>query len=363
MNNKAIWQELLKPQTLSIECAELLCTAALTNSDPWLISELWTRWDTLDADTQARLSTTEACIKAASSNPGLLSTPVMTTHPKRATIVASVGQQMIENIPQVSTTDSENNMARVLQAASDLGDDITSVNLLANCPALISNGRLSNSGRGPELMAKLICTLPADDLASPRLGTKVLTALSSMVKTAPTEGQRGAAAGMLSVIVQWDEMIELIYSDPEALSGAVLAAYSDPTAQMTKLMSRICAGEIEGGKVNKLLANRSTEVARLVLLGLPWNSSLPGLILDNDDRRKLDARKVTVAASELSGNLLAQEMFWALTDGWAGTVSELVDASQKLTADGTVARKADYTDTQAPTLPAEGHHPSLVGAA
>ena len=165
----------------------------------------------------------------------------------------------------------------------------------------------------------------------------------------------------MGVIVEWDELLELMYCRTDCIKTAVVGAWADPGARMKMLMARFFAdNQPRRDKIMTLINCKDKAVARLVTMELLWDMTVLGLSLDTDATRALDARKARVAAEALSGDLAAQELLWGLSEEWVGTVNELICASRQLTREGPVARKGDSCDKELIVLDEESFSADMV---
>jgi hypothetical protein len=325
MNNKAVWHAMLRENRLSEPEAELLCTAALSCRDSWLLESLWKRWDTLGEGTQDRLSTAEACIMAATLMPGLLERPVMANHTELAVIAAAVADNVVRDVDHFAN--GETRLGCVLKTCLELGDDDSCVTLLLARPRLMVGKRFLGHDSAMRVLAKLICGLEMGGLSKAATGGSVLACLEALEAKGSDE-QRGGAEGLMAFVAIDEGVAALLAEHPDYLNAALVRAWADPAKQVAALIGRIFDSDKQvAGKVVKLLDCNDKEVARLVLPG------------DSDEFKALVGRKAGVVANELQGDMAAQELFWALAAEWVGSVAELIEAARKLTSEGEVVHR------------------------
>jgi hypothetical protein len=334
---------MLSSTSLDPASAELLCTAALTTQDNWLLGELWKRWEQLGASTRERLVSVDACVLAVGHDFSLLDSPAISGHEELGLIVSRVARRLSEQVGTTRTgsLEQDNAVGKVAATAMELGDDSSCLCLLRSWPSLSTSATFWRKPRAVELLGMLICEIDPAELRERVMGEAILESLGLIMTQSSSVEARGAALGILSVIVEWDDVCEFLFERPECIKPSVVAAWGDPGGQMKALMERIMADDQNRrSKVQTLIGCRDKPVARLVTLELPWDLNDLGLGLDKDDIKKLDVRKAKAAAEALSGDLAAQELLWGLSESWAGTVDELICACRQLTQDRTEAGSA-----------------------
>jgi hypothetical protein len=166
-------------------------------------------------------------------------------------------------------------------ASAEMCLDDTAVTVLCARPELLADSTFLSSARATELTGKLLCQsdLGLEDADATQLGPHILKALSALTTKNSSDERRGAAEGLLEVIVEWESLVELIYEDPSCLTLAVVRAYRDAPQRIRTLMAALYEGDVEAAKIKTLLADPNSEIKNLVTLGLPWDTTQTGLNL------------------------------------------------------------------------------------
>lgn len=320
-------------ESLDHASGAFLSTAAISGRCGWLLAELWSRWDDLDDATRERLCTVELCTLAASEAHALLELEAMLGFEGYRRVVAGVGENLVKTWRTIPISRVDRAAVVILEAALAVGDHDTAVSVLVIRPELVTRAHFATRAGAAELLARMLvrCESELGEITG-TWGGFVLSGLSQIATSEGSAEERGAALGLLGVVADWEPVAALIRADPAWISESVVDAWDDPIARMTKLLGELNTSEGARWLSSKLLDHNEDRVSRLVLTCLPWDMDVVRLLVavDPDDRVKVKNRMARLAAQELEGDAVSQEIFWSLSENWPGTVGELIAAAKQL---------------------------------